>query len=67
MKRIVRLEAKGQELDEEARLFKEEGIVKQIWEPVGTNIVYKRSLFERGGWSVPMSANIDEEEDVGAE
>ena len=53
MARIAKAEESDVELDEEAKLFRDEGIVKEVWQPVGTNISYKKSMFERGGWSVP--------------
>ena len=67
MGRIAKAEEDGTELDEEAARFKEKGIVDEMWRPVGTNIVYKKSMFERGGWSAPGRVNLEDEEDVGQE
>lgn len=65
--RLLSAEKEGAELDEDLRLYKEKGVIKEIWKPVGMNIKYQRSTHERGGWSVPGPANLEEEEDVGAE
>ena len=65
--KLAAAEREGTELDDELQLLKEKGVVKEIWKPVGMNIKYQRSSHERGGWSVPGPANMEEEEDVGAE
>lgn len=64
---MLSAERDGAELDEDLRLYKEKGVIKEIWKPAGMNIKYQRSTHERGGWSVPGPANMEEEEDVGAE
>ena len=54
-------------LAKDAKLYQEQGIVRELWELAGKNIVYKRSTLEREGWSVPGPVNMDDEEDVGVE
>ena len=54
-------------LSADAKLFMEEGIVREQWEPAGTNIEYVKSSIERSGWNIPGPLNIDEEEEENVE
>lgn len=53
----------GETLEGDAKLFKEEGIVREQWQPAGAKIEYNKSRLERGGWNIPGPLNLDDEED----
>ena len=55
------------EMDTEARLLFEKGMVKEQWKNVGDKIEYVRSKIEREGWNIPGPLNIDDEEDQNIE
>lgn len=56
-----------EELDSDAKLFMDEGIVREKWRAAGTNLEYFRSKLERTGWNEPGPINIDDEEDANVE
>ena len=53
----------GESLEADAKLLKEEGIVREQWQTAGAKIEYNRSRLERGGWNIPGPLNLDDEED----